>query len=235
MNSLLRNHNTYFRVIIFITMIVIPWTFVNPGEAAWQVDFQVALPDPAADSGLASNRLILGVDNTASDNFDNLLDTVAYAGGGINAYFLHPEYATAKSRLWQDVRGNQLPKTWEVEVSSSLDGQASITWDADAIPSNVSLKLTDGETGASIDMKSMGEYTFQNSPSVARKITLLASEDATGGSPSQAVSMGGGCGYIKNIGNDKSNPMNPGTAAINILILFLPLVGLRLLRLTMRG
>lgn len=235
MNSLLRNHNMYFRFIGFTMMILISWIFVNPGHAAWQVDFQVSLPDQAADNGHASNRLILGTDNTATDNFDNLLDTVAYNGGGINAYFVHPEYATAKSRLWQDMRENQLPKTWEVEVSSSLKGQANISWDTNNVPSNVSLKLTDGQTGTTIDMKTMSEYTFQNSPTVARKITLLASQDAGAGETPQTSSQGGGCGYIKDIGNNKSNPMNPGTAAINVLILFIPLVGLRFLRLTMRG
>ncbi len=234
MNSLLRNNNIYIRLFIFTAMTVFNWILVSPVQAAWQVNFQVELPDPSADSGLASNRLMLGIDNTATDNFDNLLDTVAYDGGRVNAYFLHPEYVMAKSRLWQDMRELQLPKTWEVEVSSSLDGQAKISWDTSTVPSNVSLKLTDGQTGTSIDMKSMSEYTFQNNPSVARKITLLASEDAAGNS-SQTASKGGGCGYIKDIGNNKSNPMNPGTAALNILILFIPLVGLRFLRLTMRG
>ena len=59
-----------------LTMLLLLGSAVT-GSAAWQITLDVSTTDPNADSGLATNRLTVGTDQTATDAYDNKFDTIA--------------------------------------------------------------------------------------------------------------------------------------------------------------
>lgn len=225
--------------ITLLVMLLFAWGLSSPAQAAWQARLQISIPDSAADSGNASNKLILGVDSSATDNFDNTWDTVAYPGGSLSAYFPHPENSLSKTQLWQDMRADQLPQHWEVEASSQLEGDARLTWDASTVPAQIDLKLVDSQTGNSIDMKTASQYSYAATPSAARKFSIQASEkipNVGSGPPPPQISGGsggGGCGMIKDVGRNASYPPPTGAVALNMALLFSPLLWLAFRRIAL--
>jgi hypothetical protein len=227
--------------------------FPDEAHSSWEVDLQVTLPDAAADSGLASNKLILGSDTRATNRFDNTLDTVAYTGGALSARFIHPEDMLSKAQLWQDFRGDQYPQTWDMEIASPLAGTVRLSWNGKTLPSDVTLKLTDEETGTSVNMKGLNEYTFPNVAAASRRISVIAERagdsagnetsnpnvppsqnpsdisSGSGGTGSGSPAGGGGCGYIKNVGSG-GRSLQPGTAVVNVSLFLIPLVWLAMRR-----
>ncbi|MBI5198089.1 MAG: hypothetical protein HZA19_05705, partial [Nitrospirae bacterium] len=151
-----------FSITKMITVAIFLWVLfgfpAGPAHADWQVTVQAEIPDSAADSGMASGRLIFGMGVDSTDAFDNQWDTVALVSGSLNFHSLHPEYSLEKAKLWKDVRGTACPKDWDLEVSSPLEGQTRLTWNAEAVPADIVLQLIDGQTGASVNMKAAGEY-----------------------------------------------------------------------------
>jgi len=231
-----------FSMTKMITNAVFFWVLfgflAGPVYADWQVTLQAEIPDSAADSGMAASKLIFGMGVETTDAFDNQWDTVALASNSLNFHSLHPEYSTEKAKLWKDVRSTAFPKDWEVEVSSPLVGQIRLTWNAGVVPADIDLQLIDEQTATSLDMKASGQYSFTNSPPGVRKFMIHAAEKtSSGGTPvapppqtsppvSSGSGGGGGCGTLKDAGRDNQSPLHQGTAALNVAILFTPLIWL---------
>ncbi|OHE55269.1 MAG: hypothetical protein A2Z47_11065 [Thermodesulfovibrio sp. RBG_19FT_COMBO_42_12] len=211
-----------------LTMLLLLGSAVT-GSAAWQITLDVSTTDPNADSGLATNRLTAGTDQTATDAYDNKFDTVALLRGPLQAYIVHPEYATEQQKLWRDLRSNTLPKEWSIEVNSPGEGNTvMIKWGINA-PDNLSFTLIDQDNNQEIGIRESSEYSY-NSISNSKKIFLLrVSENTTvttGGNSEVNATKGGGCGHIKNIDGNNSLPGGNGSAVLNMAILFAPLIWL---------
>ena len=211
-----------------LTMLLLLGSAVT-GSAAWQITLDVSTTDPNADSGLATNRLTAGTDQTATDAYDNKFDTVALLRGPLQAYIVHPEYATEQQKLWRDLRSNTLPKEWSIEVNSPGEGNTvMIKWGINA-PDNLSFTLIDQDNNQEIGIRESSEYSY-NSTSNSMKIFLLrVSENTTvttGGNSEVNATKGGGCGHIKNIDGNNSLPGGNGSAVLNMAILFAPLIWL---------
>ena len=86
-----------FSTIILTTILILGSAIT--GSATWQLTLDVSTPDPDSDSGIATNRLTVGTDQTATDAYDNMFDTVALLRGPVQAYISHPEYAIEQQKL----------------------------------------------------------------------------------------------------------------------------------------
>lgn len=224
-----------FNTIILTTLLILTGTVT--GLAAWQLNFEVSTPDPNSDTGTATNKLTMGTDQTATDAYDNKLDTVALLKGPIQAYIAHPEYVTEQQKLWRDFRPDALPKEWTIAVNSLSDGNTiNIKWGINA-PDNLYFTLVDKDSNQEIIMTASSEYFYNSTSNSQRNFLLRVSEKTggdtagggsgdSGGNSSAGTTKGGGCGYIKDAGKDGGYPGGPGSASLNMVILFTPLIWL---------
>lgn len=211
------------------------------GSANWQLTLDVSTQDPNSDSGIATNRLTVGTDQSATDAYDNKFDTVAFLGGPVQAYIPHSEYAAAQQRLWRDIRPNALPKEWTIEVNSPGEGNTiNIKWGLNA-PDNINFTLIDQDNNKEIGIRASSEYSYINIPNSQKKFLLRVSENTTvttgdnsegiatkgeGGNSEVNATRGGGCGHIKDAGGNNGHTGVPGSAVLNMTILFAPLIWL---------
>jgi hypothetical protein len=143
-------------------------------KAALTAAFSVAISTPvmAADweanitaltSTEARNRLSFGQRQDATDGFDGQYDVPAYIAGNISAYFPHTEWSNPAKLYWRDIKAPDLQKSWLFTVESVLNNtNISLSWDSTQIPQGFTATLVDNTTGASVDMTSLGVYTYTN-------------------------------------------------------------------------
>ena len=217
-----------FSTIILTTILILSGTITV--SASWQLTLDISTPDPNSDTGTATNRLVLGTDPTATDAYDNKFDTVALLKGPIQAYIAHPEYAIEQQKLWRDLRSDALPKEWTIEVNSPGEASAiNIKWGINA-PDNLNFTLIDLDKNKEIRIRASTEYSYNSTANSQKKLLLRVSEDTTVTTNANSkgnAAKGGGCGYIKDInGNNSKLPGGPGSAVINMIIIFTPLIWL---------
>lgn len=198
-------------------------------SAAWQLTLDVSTPDPDSDTGTATNRLTIGTDQTATDAYDNKFDTVALLRGPVEAYIVHAENTAEQKRLWRDLRSDALPKEWTIEVNSPGEGSAiNVRWGITA-PDNIDFKLIDQDNNQEIGIRASSEYSYTSTSNIPKRFLLRVSENtavATGGNSDGTAAKGGGCGYIKDIKGNNSSTGGPGSVAVNMVILFMPILWL---------
>lgn len=153
-------------------------SMIGISSVGWALDWYMVLnfsvPDPFAPNGALQGRLILGVDPTADDNFNNRWDTIAFPAGPLQATFPHPEYLDndeytgGSELLWQDIRSNsQASHIWNIDVLSDRPGANTvISWSFNT-SSNLCqhpvIRLTDTTHGVTTEITpGNGSYTFQN-------------------------------------------------------------------------
>jgi len=98
---------------------------------SWSLVLTAFVPDPSADSGMASNRLKAGQDSMATDLFDNGRDVRALLSGTLDVYFDHsPDagYDGFSKKIWHDIRSPGLPKDWNVAVKAGSGVTVTMTW-----------------------------------------------------------------------------------------------------------
>src|SRR3989304_683679 len=217
-----------FNTIILTTLLILGGTATV--TASWQLPLDISTPDPNSDTGTATNRLTIGTDPTATDAYDNKFDTIALLKGPIQAYIPHPEYASEQQKLWRDIRTDSLPKEWTIEVNSTGEGNSiNITWATNA-PANIDFTLTDQDTNQEIGIRSSSEYSYNSAVNSQKTLLLRVSENTEvnrDGNSGGNASKGGGCGHIKDSGGNNSRlPGGPGSAVLNMIILFSPLIWL---------
>ena len=212
-----------------LTTLLIFGSAITGSAAAWQLTLDVSTPDPDSDSGIATNRLTVGTDQTATDAYDNKFDTVALLRGPVEAYIFHPEYAIEQQKLWRDLRSSELPKEWSIEVNSPGESNTiNIKWGINS-PDNLNFTLIDQDNNKEIGLRTSSEYSYNNTPNSQKKFLLRVSENSTvttGGNSEVNATKGGGCGHIKDIDGNNSLPSGPGSAVLNMTILFAPLIWL---------
>ena len=214
-------------IIILTTILIV--TGAVTGMTAWQLTLDVSTPDPNSDTGIASNKLIIGTEPNATDTYDNTFDTVVLLKGPVQAYILHPEYATEQQKLWRDLRSDALPKEWTIEINSPEEGNTiNIKWGINA-PDNLNFTLIDQDNNQEIGIRASSEYSYNSTSNSQKKFLLRVSENTavtTGGNNDGNTAKGGGCGYIKDISGNNRFPGGPGSAVLNMTILFAPLIWL---------
>ena len=234
-----------FSTIILTTLLILGSAVT--GLAAWQLSLDVSTPDPNSDTGTATNKLTIGADPTATDAYDNKFDTGALLKGPVQAYLAHPEYVPGQQKLWRDFRHDTFPKEWTVEVYSPGEASAiNIKWGIDA-PNNLYFTLVDQDSKQETIMTTSSEYSYNSAPNSQKNFLLRVSEktggDTVGGgggysggnSSTGEPKGGGGCGTIKNVGRNGAYPGEPGSAALNMVILFTPLIWLTIRRIVFSG
>ena len=216
-----------FSTIILTTILILSGTITV--SASWQLTLDISIPDPNSDTGTATNRLVLGTDPTATDAYDNKFDTVALLKGPIEAYIFHPEYAAEQQRLWRDIRAEELPKEWTIEVNSLVEGNTINIKGGIDVPANLNFTLIDLDKNKEIRIRASTEYSYNSTANSQKKLLLRVSEDTTVTTNANSkgnAAKGGGCGYIKDINGNNSSTGGPGSAALNMIILFAPLIWL---------
>lgn len=205
--------------------IILLLTISTTSLAAWQVNLDISTPDPNSDTGIASNKLVIGTDPNATDGYDNQFDTIALLDGPVQAYISHPEYAAGQQKLWRDIRMDSLPQEWEIEVEAVDSKDISITWQIDTME-NLQFTLTDMDTNKEIRLKSSTAYSYRNTSSLPKSLLLRVEEGSLNIKQTGKSGKGGGCGYIiKNAGKREGNSVNEyGQNTLNMLILITPLV-----------
>lgn len=176
----------------------------------------------------------LGTEQIAIDTYNNAFDTVALLKGPIQAYIAHPEYVAEQQKLWRDLRSDGFPKEWTIEVNSPVEGNTiTIKWGLNA-PANLNFTLIDQDSNQEVGMRASSEYSYNSTPNSQMTFLLKVSENTTvstsAGNSSGTGPTGGGCGYIKNIVGNEGYPGSSGSAALNIVILFTPLIWLTIRR-----
>lgn len=130
-----------------------------PSGANAAPDWQVTL---RVEAGTGHNQLILGADETATDDYDPVWEVYAMLGGEIMAYFPHPEWGMVHQKFWRDIRAKAAPgetTEWSFVVDSLKNYNFTIRWDLSRIPENYEIVLIDDSTGQ-IDMRSTTDYKF---------------------------------------------------------------------------
>ncbi len=218
---------------IILTTLLISCSAIT-GSAAWQINLDVSTTDPNADTGIASNKLIIGTEPNATDTYDNTFDTVALLKGPLQAYILQPEFTPEQQKLWRDLRSETLPKEWTVEVySHEKNNTISIKWEISA-PDKIDFTLVDQDNNQEIGMRKSSEYSYNSVANTHKTFLLRVSENSSvnssgeinsssTGSNAVNASKGGGCGYIKDVKGYGGYPGSGSSALLNMAILFTPL------------
>ncbi len=141
------------KAVILTVSIILPLIFGNVtfAEDGWEASFTVKVLN-------AENKLSFGQRPDATDGYDGQYDVPAMLRGDIKAYF-----QDSKTKYWRDIKAitNGENKTWDIWIESSLNGEiVKIEWTGGLLP--VNSIFIDNETGAVIDMKTQGSYSYQN-------------------------------------------------------------------------
>ena len=102
-----------------------------PAISGWEVTLTLSVSDPAADGGVAYNRLVAVRNSAATDKFDSSFDIRAFLAGPLQAYFAHigdSGYDAHSQELWQDHRSKELPQEWPIEVWAESGRIVTVTW-----------------------------------------------------------------------------------------------------------
>lgn len=175
--------------IAFITLSSLIGTAYS-AETDWSVHIRVSVPDVRGADGTIWNHLIAGVEDGATDKFDNVLDTLSLveADDPVQAMFTHgivpqdnnndgtidswvcstPEegYSQDECSLWRDLKSFGTEKRWLFLVLSPLNGgTVTLEWTFDNTPQNMALSLVDlsGPSNTNgMDMKNFSRFSYTN-------------------------------------------------------------------------
>ncbi len=144
-------------LVLCIASCILLYTFQEVYAAPqWQVALNVGTEN-------ASNRLVLGADDTATEGFDNVWESMALLGGMVKSYFPHPEWKVRHDAFQRDIRklASGTTKEWRFIVDSSLTNERiNINWDLTQIPDDYDIQLIDDTTGSQTDMRLSPSYDF---------------------------------------------------------------------------
>lgn len=214
---------------------------------AWKLPIEVAAVSD--DGKKAYNKLVIGIESGATDGFDNLWDTPAILSHpDPNSPLVLRAYLEGQGgdgepemdRLWKDIRSttSKGDTVWEIAVDSVPKGKAvDISWNVPQglLKAGERLVLkdndrigTDGKP-AETDMTWASSYSFVSESEEPKSLSLVLSKEAVNNSKSGSGS-GFGCGTIR---PPEDGPSAGGrdTVDMSIIVLFLPLLFLRLTRL----
>lgn len=211
---------------------------------AWKVPIEISTT--GGDNARLYNKLIVGIEQGATDDFDNLWDTPALISLSdpespvlLRAYIRGRDGgADAVKYLWKDIRGTStdVDTSWEITVDSVPAGKkVDLSWNV--LPGQLKpgevLLLKDvhragaGQEIALADITRDSGYSYISAGKDPRVFKIVLSKESSVNSGPGSGS-GLGCGTIMTQG---SSPNTSGGAVAGLLPLFSPLVIFRLYRL----
>jgi len=234
------------KVTLYALYILLAMFFYNDDSvSAWQIPIEVSTVN--SENAKVYNRLVAGVESGATDNFDNMWDTPALNTSpdpanesGLTAYILGKPFSTlrdsdAATRLWKDIRGPVSDLTrWDLVIDSVPEGRSVVvSW---SLPQGVlkageRLVLQDddmvGPDGKPVaaDLIGKSNYVFVSNGEGAKRLSLVLSKETK--SSSDSGGSGFGCGTVK---SQNDGPPDSGAAAVIVIIIFSPLIFIRMLR-----
>lgn len=132
----------------------------------------VSTPSPDAETGVASNTLMLGVGPTATSAFDVSADLVAFPSPVLTAAVRHPEYLMPQQWLWWDLRSDldSLPQSWTIEITSNRpNAPMTLTWSSCAAAGWSLSDVTNASQPVAIDGAS-SQWIYQNQLGVTKRV-----------------------------------------------------------------
>lgn len=245
------------RLVIF--MIILVWQILSSSPAfAWKMPIEVSTT--TNDGERVYNKLVIGIETGATDGFDNLWDAPAMLSRPdpdnsmlLRAYItptlsLPLEGGGKKGGggeeetryLWKDIRGAKSSgdTIWEVTIDSVPVGKSVvISWDVSPglLKGGERFVLKDNDkVGADgepiqIDISQTDSYTFVSAGDEPRSLSLVLSGKSA--NKSSGSGSGFGCGTVK---SHRGGGHGGGRDVLSVIVLFLPVIILRLLRLTQK-
>lgn len=136
-----------------------------------------------ADAGGYRDRLAsFGVAPDAADGYSLLdLERPPPFGPNLSVSFPQTAWGRRAGRYAVDLReGNGAPKAWDFDVESNLGaGEVTLSWpDLSSVPADVSLVLTDLETGTRRFLRATGSYRFELGRGGRRALRITADRSA---------------------------------------------------------
>jgi hypothetical protein len=173
-------------ILIGFAIILFP-AFIYASD--WELTLDVSIPYTGAEGEVAKNRLIAGINQTATDGPDNIWDTPGFFTDILRAYFLHSDFPGSRQYLWRDIRADHLPQEWELLVQPSQAGvSVTLGWSAEALsnlPPSIRLRLVDLDNGDhEVDMRTVANYIYAHAdPAAPHHFRLIADALATPSPP----------------------------------------------------
>ncbi len=241
-NDKVKVKNNFYIFICIFTFLFLIFNFSM--AYAWKLPMEVTAV--AHDGGKVYSRLVIGIESGATDGFDNLWDTPAILSHPdpdsplvLRAYLEGQggDEEAEMDRLWKDIRSTTSTgdTVWEIAVDSVPKGKTvDISWNVPQglLKAGERLVLkdndrigTDGKP-AETDMTWASNYSFVSESEEPKSLSLVLSKEAVNNSKSGSGS-GFGCGTVKPNNNGSANG---GGDAFSIVVLFFPLIFVRLLR-----
>ena len=146
------------------------------GIGAWSLRLVAQTHD------LTDAHTYIGASSTATDGDDN---TKAPKPPKFGSYVSLGVQRLNNATLYaQDLRSLGGSKTWDMVVTTDqANADITVTWpEVRTLPRNVSLTLTDKQTGQTIDLKSQGAFSFNSGPKAeTRSISITAAPTSSQG------------------------------------------------------
>jgi len=211
---------------------------------AWKVPIEIAITGD--NNAKLYSKLIVGIEPDATDDFDNLWDTQALISQSdpenpvlLRAYMQGRAAGEGAAKyLWKDIRGAKAAgdTTWEITVDSVPAGQrVEVNWNVrrGVLKPGETLVMKDGENAGAgnevvqVDMTRESSYAYVSGGEEPKVLSLVLSKESSNTAGSGSGS-GFGCGTTK---SQIGSPPAYGTVVTGMIMLFSPLVLLRLFRL----
>ena len=171
---------SFLLLFLFLTLGPGPLTLYSVFAADWQLNMKVTVPHAMGERGLATQKIALGQQLTAGNEYDNVWDTVSYGSAGLSAYSYRPDLPVNQQLLVRDFRGDALPQQWELLIGSDQNGQPmTIEWSPLTLPTGgcqMIVSLTDVTAGTAVDLGQLS-YQYTNSAGQMRQFRVDASAD----------------------------------------------------------
>lgn len=233
------------RKLIIFGFVLLLQTVVIPSSYAWKVPLEVTT---TVDGEKVYNKLVVGIEPDATDNFDNLWDTPAILSHPDSEnHILMEAYLNGKGNgpegtkhLWKDIRGTATKgdTAWDITIDYVSAGKSVvISWNAPQglLKKGERLVLKDNDSSGSdgqpiqVDMTAASNYTFESAGGEPRSLSMVLSKEAANNTSSGGGS-GFGCGTVRP--HTGGGPSNGLIALFNMTLLFAPVLFFRLIRLT---
>ncbi len=192
----------------------------------WDLTLNVSIPYTGAEGEVAKNKLIAGINQTATDGPDNIWDTPGLFTDILKAYFLHSDFPGSRQHLWRDIRADHLPQEWEILVQPSQAGASvTLSWSAEtlsSLPSNIRIRLVDLDGGSQEqDMRSASIYTYVHADStLSHHFRIIADEPVVSAPSADTSPPPSSTPPVETPPGE--NPPQDSTPALNILTDQLP-------------
>ncbi|NOY79392.1 MAG: hypothetical protein GXP31_00150 [Kiritimatiellaeota bacterium] len=160
--------------------LAVGFAMTNPLRAA-----EIFTVTMTATGDLNADYLAFGMDDTASDGYDENLDSPAppAAPSGNNIWF---SIGGDISRLSKDYRGQADSAVWTLDVTLAQDASTTLTWTlpggftADALEFNNGGTVIDMQTTASVHLTQSGQFTIlYRAPTVTNTVPVARDDTAS--------------------------------------------------------